>query len=488
MSMADLVSSQLFGAEYAADPVQWTHDKAGEETWSKQDEILQSLLVNRKTAVKSCHGPGKSHIASRAVAWWLESHPIGDAFVVSTAPSFPQVRAILWRYINQLHKKAGLRGRCNQTEWHMGGELVGYGRKPADLDESGFQGIHALRVLVVVDEACGIPVQLWNAVEALLTNDDCRVLALGNPDDPSSHFAKVCAPGSGWNVITISAFDTPNFTGEEVSPRLRRSLIGKAWVEDARKNWGEDSPLWVSKVLGEFPEDTEDGIIPSSRIASLRYGDPDPIDEDEEDVQLGVDVGAGGDRSVIYERRGNVVGRHWSSRHDDPMRLVGEVVSAIRETGARRVCIDVIGVGWGVKGRVEEVCQEDPDLRHVEVVGVNVGAASSEPKRFGNLKAEIWWEVGRGHTMDETWDLRGLDDQTVADLVAPKYRLDSRGRIFVESKDDVRERIGRSPDDADALLLAFYQGGGKSKIVLHKVPKTYRGARGSVARRQVRRA
>jgi hypothetical protein len=163
--------------KYGADPVRWVRERLKQVAWSKQREILAAIRDHRKTAVRSCHGVGKSHIAAVAVAHWLDTHPPGEAFVVTTAPTAAQVRAILWRYIRRNHKRGGLPGRVNQTEWFIDDEIVAYGRKPADQDESAFQGIHARFVLVVIDEACGVPEQLWIAADALATNVDCRILA-----------------------------------------------------------------------------------------------------------------------------------------------------------------------------------------------------------------------------------------------------------------------------------------------------------------------
>jgi hypothetical protein len=85
-------------------------------------------------------------------------------------------------------------------------ELVAFGRKPADHDQSTFQGIHAVSPFILVDEACGVPKSIFDAVDARATNSNARVLAIGKPDDPSSHSAQICKPGSGWHVITVSAF------------------------------------------------------------------------------------------------------------------------------------------------------------------------------------------------------------------------------------------------------------------------------------------
>lgn len=459
MSFASLVLDRVYPPA-TPEPDRWVEERLGEVLWSTQRTIMRSVYEHRRTAVKSCHGVGKSHIAARIIAEWLENHPPGEAFVVSTAPTFAQVRAIIWRYVGQAHRKGKLRGRVNQTEWHIGAELVAFGRKPSDYDESAFQGIHARYVLVVIDEACGVPPQLWDAVDSLITGEDCRVIAIGNPDDPDSKFAEVCEPNSGWNVLTISVFSSPNFTaeGRKLPRSLRSQLVGPQWVADARKNWGEDTAIYRSKVLGEFTADREDGVVPASKIAACRRLDEGPESDAESlDVQLGVDVGAGGDYSSIRERRGHRAGRVWRSRHDDPMRLAGEVIAAIRETGATRVALDVIGIGWGVAGRVREVCAEDPTLSHVQVDGVNVGEAARNPKRFLNRKAELWWEIGREQSIAGAWNLATIDDRTAADLAAPRFEINSSGKIKIESKEEVRKRIGRSTDDADALILAFAQ-------------------------------
>jgi hypothetical protein len=114
--------------------------------------------------------------------------------------------------------------------------------------------IHALNPLILVDEACGVPKSIFDAVDALATNSNARVLAIGNPDDPSSHFAQICKPGSGWHVITVAAFDTPASTGEEVPDELSPLLVSPEWVEERKLRWGVTSPIYQSKVLGEFPD------------------------------------------------------------------------------------------------------------------------------------------------------------------------------------------------------------------------------------------
>lgn len=443
---------------YVDDPAGWVHDRVDGHLTLQQRSIVESVRDHRYTAVHSAHDLGKSFTAANVAAWWIDVHPPGTAAVVSTAPSFPQVRAILWKEIGRAHRKGHLPGRVNQTEWWLDEELVGFGRKPADYDPAAFQGIHALYVLVVIDEACGVPKTIFDAVDALATNEYARVLAIGNPDDSTSHFAEVCKPGSGWNVIHLDGLESPNFTDEPIPEYLRPLLLSPVWVEERKSRWGETSPLYIAKVRGLFPEDADDGVVRASKIAKCRIPREYLPDEAKllEPVELGVDVGAGGDFTSIRERRGVRAGRVWRDHSADPEHTTGVIVRAIDESGAKRIKIDSNGIGHGIAGWVAE---KRPD---VKVVRVNVGEASSDKKRFPRLRDEIWWDVGRELSETGGWDLSDadVDDDTVAQLLAPKYSLDASGRVKVEQKDETRKRLGRSPDDADALLLAFYAGRG----------------------------
>ena len=458
------VAADLLDPGGQLSPWDFAEQKLGEALWSKQRDVARSVMVNRRTAVMSCHQAGKSYAASRLTAWWLWSHAPGTAFVVSTAPTFEQVRAVLWREIGRAHRKGNLLGRVNQTEWWIGDEMVAFGRKPGDTDPSAFQGIHAEYVLVILDEACGIDRELWLAALSLAANDKSRILAIGNPDDPGSHFAQVCKPGSGWNVIQISYADTPNFTGERVPLELSPLLIGPTYVEEMRHDVGEGSGPWKAKVLGEFPEDADDGVVSLSALRRCMRPDQEHAPEDLLPVELGWDVGTGGDRSVVRERLGVKAGRTWYTKGADLMPQCGEVVRILEETGATAIKIDSIGIGHGAADRMEELRREG--AHQARVIRVNVGEAPTKPHRFPKLRDQIWWEVGRMMCQDGAWDLSGIDDATVAQLTAPKYALDSSGRIKVEPKADTRARLGRSPDDADALLLAFYRAQGQGAAFL----------------------
>jgi hypothetical protein len=241
---------QLQRELHRADPVAWIAERLGETVWSAQRLIARAVRDHRRVAVRSAQDVGKSRIASRLACWWIDVHPLGTAFVVITAPSVKQVEAVLFREMRGAHMAGGLPGVMTISEWKIDGQLVALGRKPADYDPSAFQGIHALYVLVIIDEACGVDEALWNAAETLTANEGCRILAIGNPDDPGSHFARVSAPGSGWHTIRIDGYDSPNFTDEPVPEELHKLLLSQTWVDERKRNWGEDSPLFTSKVRG----------------------------------------------------------------------------------------------------------------------------------------------------------------------------------------------------------------------------------------------
>lgn len=453
-SVLNRLYPQQANSEYLYDPTAWMEDKLG-WVWSKQADIADSVCDNRHTAVMSCHGPGKSYIAGGLVCWWMDTHPVGQAFAVTTAPTQTQIKAILWREIGRHHRKAGLLGYITggeQPEWKITGshEIIAFGRKPQDyLDveqaKAAFQGIHARYVLVVLDEAAGIPNWLWDAVEGLVTNKYARMLAIGNPDDPASQFAKVCAPGSGWNVISIDAFDTPNFTGEEVPEALSDMLTSQIWVEERRKRWGEGSPLWESRVRGRFPKKATDTLIHPEWIVRAQKADLSKMGSKK---RYGVDVArAGMDQSVIMRVKGCVYRVVFSETGiGDTMLLAGEVGERLGGTWDEvPAVIDIIGVGAGVYDRCSEL--------GYNVVPFQSSEAAFNKKKFKNRRAEQYWKL-RDMFSRGLVDIDEEDDELASQLGSIKWKIDSQGRIQIESKEDMKKRGLPSPDRADAMMMA----------------------------------
>ena len=474
---------------YKGQPVKWVREKMDEWVTRDQARIMESVAENRYTAVPSCHDVGKSWTASRLTAWFLDTHPMGEAFVVTTAPTAAQVGAILWREIGRAHRKADLFGYVTgANEWKIGhsnstSELVAYGRKPADHDAHGFQGIHARYVLVIIDEACGVPKLLYEAVDALATNENARVLAIGNPDDPSSHFRQICKPGSGWNVVPIDALTSPRFTldevkhhpdlmrymiqegirptDEEIPEALKDLLVSPTWVAERIKRWGTTSPIFQSKVRGQFPEVSTDTLISPTwvTLAAARELEPKITIP-----KMGVDVARyGTDHSIIVMRQGG----HCRVVEDIPSGPVTELAGRVQVLGSDHqatgaivpvACVDDVGVGGGVTDILRE--------QGYPVVPI-VGGATSTLKlpngkpRFVNKRSELWWNMreafaGASGTGQDGWlDIDPQDADLLAQLTNVKYKINSSGQIAVESKDEMAARGLGSPDRADALAYSL---------------------------------
>ncbi len=460
-------------------PVAFAREVLGVEPWGRQVEVLNALTEHRRVAVKAGNGLGKGFCAAVAVLWFMHVHQEA-AIALSTAPTFRQVRHILWRQLRRLYRPAAgtLGGKMLDTRWELSDNRYAMGLSADSADQ--FQGFHSPNVFIVVDEAEGVGEEIYEAIESVMTSADPLLLLIGNPTTMTGAFRRAFYEERQiYRTITISALDSPNAqAGRVVIP----GLTTPRWIEERKQIWGEENPVYRSRVLGEFPEQGEDTLISLSDIeAAVRrfegqpgktgaaVAGPDPAegrsihpstgsgqtgtDADaagagagDAAVILAVDVARfGADRSVILRRRGNCVEDIRALRQMDTMQLTGWVSAAIRECSPAQVCVDEIGVGAGVVDRLRE-------LGH-PVRGVNVAHKARQDGIFVNLRAEGYWTL-RERFVSGRISIPA-DNQLVGELAALRYGYDSQGRIKMESKDDMRQRGLPSPDKADALMLAF---------------------------------
>lgn len=498
------VNARLQRLRWEKDPVVWAQEKLGDVLWSGQIKILEAVRDNRKTAAATCHEIGKSYDAGILAAWWIDTHKVGEAFVVTTAPTNDQVRIILWKEIGRAHSRGNLIGRVNQTEWKAlvtdpatgleKEETIAIGRKPNDYAPAAFQGVHAPFVLVIIDEANGVRGPLHDALDSLMANDASKLLMIGNPDDPAGEFYEACKPNSGFKVVHISAFDSPNFTGEEMPATITRQLIGPTYVEEKRRKWAptwrweggccvpppdgklEDThPFWQSKVLGQFPVQTEAGsLIPLSWIRAAQERTL-ALDSPHE---LGLDVGASeaGDPSCLGERKGPVFRVLYEDRQPDTMKTTGKMLQHLRKTGAELVKVDYIGVGRGVVDRAREqgfpvypisvgeastvyscrICKHEWDQALVQmkrqvshVVRCPKCGSDQVWTVFANLLSQLWWAV-RGFFERGEIDIDADDEQLAEELLTLRWEPNSKGQTKVFYSLDAP-----SPNRADALMIAY---------------------------------
>ena len=442
-------------------PLDFAQNVLGVTLWSKQEEVLSALSIHRRIAVKSGNGLGKGFCAAVAVLWFLQLHDPG--IVLSTAPTFRQVRHILWRQIRRLHRRAvggpsRLGGKMLEARWELSDDRYAMGLSADTADQ--FQGFHSDNMLIVVDEAEGVSDEIYEAIEAVMTSSDPRLLLIGNPTTVSGAFRRAFYQERNlYHTVTISALDSPNVqAGKTVVPGLTTAK----WVEERRDTWGEENPIYRARVLGEFPDQAEDTLIKLSDVeAAVLRGREEavqhevPESEVEPEVVLAVDVARfGSDRSVILRRRGERVEDIRIFRNLDTMQLAGWVVSAIKEFQPAQMYIDEIGVGAGVVDRLKE--------EGYGVKGINVARRSRQDELFANLRAEGFWRLRELFAAGRI--TIPPDNQLMGELAALRYSYDSQGRILVESKDSIRQRGLPSPDKADALMLAFLEPPARVKL------------------------
>lgn len=496
---------------YRNDPVAWAEDVLGAVLWSKQKEILRSVAFNKRTAVKSCHSIGKTFICSVAAAWWTSTRDNG--MVQSTAPTYQQVHAQLWEEIRTLHTRANLRGRVTLgDQWltpyiHDGrtkDRLVGEGKKPADSNIHGFHGTHRPDgVFAILDEGCGIAQSIFTGAEAITTSRIDRLLTTGNPDDPNTEFGRIFDEAQGeWNLITVSAYDTPNFTSEGAEliawaqekdadlelvnfvndrdhtdhrqPHMVKVMAilehmpDPEWIESRKRDWGEESPRFLSKVLAQFPLTSVDSLFSGSDIETARNN---LITPDATAFRvLGVDVARyGADKTVVALNVGGHVEILAAFNSMDIMEVSARVHKLALEENVDQVRVDGIGVGGGVVDRLVGLARASDNRYTV----VEMTAGATPPDRTLHRNSRAYWYDTLKHQMrnglvdipdpkvsaegefytDEEIIKAGYAKQFLKELTGVKYGYPN-GIMQIESKEDIRRRGDKSPDFVDAVVMA----------------------------------
>lgn len=452
--IADL-RSRSKKSEYLTDPALWAKEVLGKELWSKQREIAKSVVENSHTAVVSCNGAGKSGLAGILAVWWVAVHDPRDVAVICSAPTYIQIARVLFKEIQdnfRLAKEHGhtLPGYITQSqEWKLDdGTVMAWGRRPADKDiVSAFQGIHRRYVMVVLDEAGGIPEDLYTATEAVTNTEGARVLAIGNPDSRGTPFHKIFREDPTWHKIKISAFDTPNFTGEQISEELKPLLIQREWVERQKISWGEDSARYKSKIMAEFPDEADNTFFSQGSIDKVI--DTEIDDDYMNDAVLGVDLARfGEDDSVVYINRAGRCRKLESWTKATAIESANRVHQLAIETGAKEVRVDASGLGGPVVDLIVNLC----DNRYT-VISMLGSAASPDNTRWLNARAHNFDSLREQMVLGKI-DLDPNDKQLLDEIMMIQYKFSAKGAIQIESKDDMRSRGVKSPDHLDALVYA----------------------------------
>ena len=459
--------------EYRKDFDLWCRERAGLSLWSKQREIGESIVANKKTAVKSCHDSGKSFSAAYLICWWIDVYADEDPYVITTAPTAHQVNNILWEYVRKIHRDLGLRGHVSEAaEWKDDNrDVIGIGRKPADGNDHGFQGHHHKHTLVVIDEGCGVKESLYTAVEAVTTNDTSRILAIGNPDDPATEFGRIFKEDPTWHKITISAFDTPNFTGEEVSQAAKDNLLSVQWVEEKKLSWGENSNRWLAKVLAQFPQTSTDTFFPPALIAKTQ--DVVIVPSQESRPQLGLDVARFGNdlTTLACNLDGDIsIIDAWDST--DLVTTAKKAHEWVLALGAESIRVDATGIGAGV---VDNLVQLRGDLHSYVIHQMYGSAASPDNNRW--LNARAYWhdhlrELMVANRVHLPSDSTEYGKKLKEELEGILYKFNKKNALQIESKDDMRKRGIKSPDFADSVIYACAPVTDPEDVLANALPGT----------------
>lgn len=443
---------------HADDPVGFARDILGFAAWSKQAEIMEAVRDYPRVAVRSSHGPGKTATAAQIVLWFLKTHR--NSRVITTAPTWQQVEQLLWREIRTGVTKANGLSATNVfppaqvTKLEFAEQWFALGLSTNEPER--FQGHHAPFLLLVVDEASGVAEGIFEAAEGFQTAEGAHVLLVGNPTKIGGQFHRAfTTERADWHTIHISTFDTPNYTGEVVPADVARSLPRKGWAEEKARQWGEGSPMYQVRVLGNFPSEQSNTAVPLHVVeaAQLRQVHADPHLHLN---TIACDVARfGDDETVIATRTGMRVRLTRTYNGKATTETAGWLLREVRKYPpvSVSVVIDDAGVGGGVTDIVREKLAADPQYCIVPVTAYNGGHAAFVPDEYPNRRSELWF------TMAERLPELDLDtdDQLTADLSSPTYKMDSSGRRVVESKDLTKARLGRSPDRGDAVLMTLVQ-------------------------------
>lgn len=504
-----------FRARILRDPEWYIRSFLGQDTWGDlkakpgsgalgQVGIVHSVLNNRRTSVAGCVGSTKTYALALSVIAFL--HAYGPhAEVYTTAPTFRQVKKVSWKEIRKVIRRARvpLGGRLLDTEYKLDDDWFAIGFSPKDPDS--VQGVHARNLLIVIDEAQGVGQDIIEAAENAMAGGNAHLLLLFNPNAVPGQEAYECAHSKRhlYNHITIDAFNTPNV-------RQRRTVIPGAiefaQVKEWVKTFGWDSNFVRVKVRALYPKQAEDCVIPIDWIEKAMHREPHPDDArfmldlrpisqraeeaesaaadqeaeaDEKSRQAlniaaaqagmeepyppepkagvpgkrrraaGVDVARfGEDSSVVAPIVGRRVLKLKLVHGKDNAEVCGLVKRVIRALRPDKVLVDEIGTGSGV------VDMARADKQYM-VRGCNVAEKAKNDEEFDDLRSELWWSLREA--LDPTGDAPltlPYDLELMAELSVVRYGLTRRGRIRVESKDEIRKRLKRSPDRADAVVMA----------------------------------
>jgi len=448
--------AMAFAKKCHDDPVFFAKYVLGVEPWSKQAEFLYAVANNDRVALKSGHKVSKSHSMAILALWWASTRE--DARVPMTSASFHQVQKILWREIKDMYYKAnkrkmGLGGTiyrdpASGLQFENGNEIFGFS---TDQPERA-AGISAANILYIVDEASGIVDEgVFEAMEGNMAAG-AKMVMTSNPTRVVGKFYNLFhSERRYWKLMSLSAADSPNVTGETEIP----GLATKAWVDEKFDEWGPDDPRYHVRVLGKFPGQAENSVIAlglvEDRLAAYETADTNGA------LRIGIDVARfGDDETVMYPVRGIkplepfvVYGQKGYEVAGHALNLVDKLRRGDEDVTIK---IDVIGLGASPSDFLDVM--DRARSSGITTREVNVAEKAGDSDKYHDLRTEITFGL-RDWLMDGGTLFE--DEKLKEELISPTYTFDAKGRMVVSPKKEEKKILGRSPDRRDALALAIYE-------------------------------
>ncbi|HUX54274.1 MAG TPA: hypothetical protein VMV56_07665 [Williamwhitmania sp.] len=478
---------------YIHDWPKMCRDVFGIKLDSDQEDIVMSVYKNRKTTARSGHAKGKDYVAAAIGLCFLYSYY--PSKVICTAPTGRQVEGIMMAETGKIWKnsKIPLGGTLLTNKIKFMNEKDGLydsdwyleGFKAADRSVEAWTGYHSPHMLVVITEASGIEDNTFDAIDGLLTGTVSRLLIVGNPNRASGEFYNSFRSPLYKGKFILNCLNAVNVKAKKIiipgqvdyewvkekvakwCIKIDKSEVSKKYHDfEFDGIWYRPNDLFLVKVIGEFPLEGEDQLIPLSWVEDGVQRWKDIFEnlikkylELKDSLRLGVDIaGMGRDYSVYTHRYGNVVEKtekfhNPEKRETIHMENAGRIKN--RLTGSAQAFLDTIGEGAGVHSRLIE--------QKVRSVSVKFSESAKDltdftgERKFANMRAYLWWAI-----RDALDPKNGINlaippiDELIEDLTAPSFVTKSNGEILIEAKEKIKKRLGRSTDWGDSLANTYY--------------------------------
>lgn len=439
-------------------------EKGKHITW-QQWLILLSLEksisdrdVSRRISIASGHGIGKTATIAMIILWFLFCYY--NAQVPCTAPARHQLHDILWKELNIW---IGRMPKAMQVmyDWQAGHIRMvespetwfARARTSSKENTEALAGVHGDHVLLCVDEASGVPEQVYNTAEGSLTSGDVFVILISNPTRASGYFYRTHKDkkiSRMWQRLQFSGEDTPE------------PIIDKGYIEKQTAMHGKDSEEYGIRVLGIFPDNEkpdDSGYVPMFTEGMIEIA-PDaeyfdiPATYSGRRI-LGVDPSGEGQNKTVWYLRDAFKAKRIASEEVSNARSIAQKTIVIAQkygVDFEDIVIDSFGVGADVSKYIAIATQGVAD-----VYSVNVGLVSEEEDDQGeymNRRAEmyhklkVWFKTGG--------ELADRDTRTRDQLKTILFRRATKGKIQIMPKNEMKKKYGYdSPDDCDALALTM---------------------------------